>query len=179
MFTVTLELLFVVTGSCVSDVPEAVLITVPAVEAVATICKVAVAPLFSVPMVHRPVVWLYVPCAVALVTYVRPWGRRSVTRAFWAADGPLLVTTMVNVTLLPTVGVVVEAIFVTARSAVVTTAPMVTVTLDVLLAVLGSVTSDVPEAVLMTVPAVEAVATICKVAVAPLFSVPMVHRPVF
>ena len=91
------------------------------------------------------------------------------------ADGPLLVTVTVKTMLVPTTGVALDAVLVTARSA---TGTGTGVLVAVLLPGVGSVEVDVAVAVFAYGPVGSTVAVICKVAFALAANVPIGHTPV-
>ncbi|KRB02453.1 hypothetical protein ASD86_23255 [Lysobacter sp. Root690] len=80
-----------------------------------------------------------------------------------------------KVTLVPTVGVVLDAVLLTARSA---DATGTGVLVEVLLPGVGSLVVDVAVAVFAYGPVGSTVATICRVALAPEASAPTAHTPV-
>ena len=114
----------------------------------------------------------HVPVEGVALTKVYPEGNSSLTDTPVAALGPLLVAVMVKVTLLPTLGVALLTVFVTARSAA-----AVGTGVDVLLLLpgLGSVWFPLMVAVFAYVPLDFTVATIVMVAEAPLARLPMVQ----
>ena len=79
---------------------------------VATIDKVALAPLAKLPIAQTPVPLVYVPVDGVELTKVYPAGSWSVTDTPVAALGPALLAVSVKVTLLPTFGVAVLAVLV-------------------------------------------------------------------
>jgi hypothetical protein len=89
--------------------------------------------------------------------------------------GPLLVTVIVNVTLVPTFGAPLLTVLPTCRSACATG---VVPALALLLFGFGSCVVAVTLALLTYGPPASAVAVMVSVALAPLASAPMVHTPV-
>ena len=136
----------------------------------ATMFKVALAPLAKLPMVQLGAVQLEV--TGLKLTKVYPAGRISFTFTLVAALGPLLVAVIVKVTLVPSVGVSLLTVLVTLRSAA---ADGPGVTLLVLFPVLGSLVVVVMVAVLVYEPLAFTLASIVRVFVSPLFKVPIVQ----
>ena len=151
------------------------LVVAAVVVTVAVIASVALAPLASVPTVHRPVLEVYVGALGTDVTKLRPAGNRSVICTPVAVLGPLFVAVTVNVTWLPRLGVRFDTVLVIAMSA----ACPVTVAEAVLLPATGSGSvSAVLVAVLVTEVVPVTVATIERVAFPPLATAPTIHTPV-
>ena len=160
-------------GSGLAPATVAVFATVVFVRIVTLSVIVAEAPTASVPTAQvtvEPLVQL--PCELATEVRVVPTGRMSVTITPWARAGPLLVTTIVKVTLPATSALAVLAML---RSA----APGDTVAavLELLFDGTGSVVVEVTVAVLVIVPVVPAdtFTTIENVADAPAGSVAIVQ----
>ena len=116
-------------------------------------------------------------------TNVSPAGSESESCKPVAPNGPLLVTVMVKVTLVPKMGAVLLTDFVTERSVAlgVTTAVAWSSSAATLFPGVESLSNwslAVTWAVLVLAPCVAAVAVICSVADAPLARAPMVQTPV-
>ena len=124
------------------------------------------------PTVHTPAA--YEPVDGVADTNVKPAGSASATETLCAVSPPLLVTVTVKVTLLLNAGVALLTVFVTARFA----SGTLTVADAVLLSAFASVLAVVIVAVLTTGETVVTVATIDRVALAPLARVPTDHTPV-
>jgi hypothetical protein len=120
------------------------------------------------------VVPLQVPCDEEADTNVTPAGKISVTMTPVALLGPLLVTVIVYVNVLPTTTGSGASVLEIDRSAAALT---VVVVVELLLLMFGSVTLLVTLAVLLSVPTAAAVGvtTIVTVALAALANVPMEH----
>ena len=116
---------------------------------------------------------LYEPADAIADWKVRPAGSRSDTTTPVAASGPLLATVTVNVTLVPTEGLGLSTVFVTARSA----AGASTDALAESSAELGSWVAVVAVAVLVIGAVPATCAWTDSVADAPLASVPTVQTP--
>src|SRR4051794_10532679 len=89
----------------------------PVAVTLAVMVKVALAPLFKVPTVHRPVVLLKLPWLGVADTNETPGSRTSLTVTLVAASGPEFLTVIVKVTFWPTVTEVGSADLVSDRSA--------------------------------------------------------------
>ena len=83
----------------------------------AVIVSVLLLLLLIVPTFHIPFAGLYVPCDAVCDTYVYPFGNRSVNVTLFAACGHALLSTIVNVTFDPIVGVELFTVLVTDKSA--------------------------------------------------------------
>ena len=108
-------MLLAAVGSYVVDVATAVFVMVPVAVTVATIERVAPAPLARLPTAQAPLA--YVPTDGVALTRVRPAGNASATDTACAALGPALATVTVKVTFWPTSGVGSLTVLVTARFA--------------------------------------------------------------
>ena len=153
----------------------AVFVTSEVVVAVAVIVSVAVPALARLPTDQIPVALSYDPADTVEDTYVRPAGRASLTTTPVAADGPLFVAVMVNVTFEFSTGVALLTVFVTARSV---SGVAVTVADAALLAAFVSVSVPVTAALFVTAEVVVTVAVIVSVAVAAFARPPMFQTPV-
>src|SRR5205823_4483798 len=80
-------------------------------------CKVCGATVVMVPALQTPVAEVYVPWLGVAETKVRPVGSRSVTCTFVAASGTALLSVIINVMVLPTLGAALETVLATARLA--------------------------------------------------------------
>ena len=167
---VDVEVLLPGVGS--TSVPEivAVLAYGPEAFTVATIVKVALAPLAKFPILQFGA--LHVPVDGVALTKVYPAGKTSFTVTPVALLGPALLAVIVKVTLLPTFGVGLLTVLLTAKFVCGTGTG---VDVEVLLPGVGS--TSVPEivAVLAYGPEAFTVATIVKVALAPLAKFPILQ----
>jgi len=167
---VTVDVLFPGVGSLWLPVIVAVLPYKPVAFTVATIVIKAEPPLTKFPIVH--VEPDQVPTDGVALTNVYPVGKASVITTPVALLGPALLAVIVKVTLLPTAGVLLLAVFITDKSA---NEPTVGETEEVLLVETGSVWLPVMVAVLVYGPVALTVAVILNVAVAPLAKLPIVQ----
>ena len=96
----------------------ALFMIVPVAFTCTVMVKVAVVPLFSVPMFHIPVDSLYVPVPWVLADLKSsPSGRMSVICTPVASSGPLFVVVMVMVMVSPLLGVLLLTVWCTCMSA--------------------------------------------------------------
>src|SRR5436190_12354548 len=176
---VELAVLFVLARSIRSEPMAAVLVKIPSSTVLVTMVAVAVAPLIIVPNAQVTVL----PSAEKVrrmeiaESNEKAAGRASVKVTF-AVDGPLLVTTMVKVTLLETktlVGLAVCEIEMSALGKVLT----MTFVEEELLAGSGSNSSPLMVAKLLATPAETAVVTMVTCPVPPGGRVGILHSTLF